>query len=70
MLKNTKKVFFTLAKSFSPRQKTPFFDFSRTSFVSTKTMPGIRFFAGLRRGHTLRPSISDWLMFKILERDW
>ena len=24
----------------------------------------------MRRGHSLRPFISDWLMFKIVERDW
>ena len=29
-----------------------------------------RFSASMRRGHMLRPFISDWLMFKIVECDW
>ena len=29
-----------------------------------------RSYANMRRGLTLRPFISDWLMFKIVQRDW
>ena len=29
-----------------------------------------RFYANMRKGLTLRTLISDWLKFKIVERDW
>ena len=38
--------------------------------ISTNKYRFYRSSASMRRGHTLRPFISDWLMFKIVECDW
>ena len=40
------------------------------NFYERRSLEEMRFLVDLHRGHTLRLSISDWLIFKINGRDW